>query len=403
MGKISEWISRLLNQMLFVVLSVWRNVQGQQGSSDIYLVRFAHIGDFFVWLDSAGAYRSMYPGRKIIFVTYRYKDVTDIAKSCGLFDEVIAWETRGFQRIASLLQAAGRRGDMVINANPSRSLLSDLFVMAIRANIRIAPESDKTQISGRRLLRSDRIYDWVVPCPGPEVMELIRNAKFIRGLGYREFKAGIPCLREKNGFRLRSEAAPAKPYFIIFPDGEGPMKFWDYRKFAEVIRRLFCCSGMECILMGSKAFRELGDRMIAEVAERDRCRNLMGDTDLTGCVDMIRHAALVVCNDTGAAHIAAAVRTPAVVIAVGWDRGRFFPYRPEKTEPEDVPPIDVTASLPCLGCIRNLPDLRRLKCRTHGVAACVANVTVEQVWEAVQKAAGEYRIQEIQTEQEEYQ
>ena len=69
-GKISEWISRLLNQMLFVVLSVWRNVQGQQGSSDIYLVRFAHIGDFFVWLDSAGAYRSMYPGRKIIFVTY---------------------------------------------------------------------------------------------------------------------------------------------------------------------------------------------------------------------------------------------------------------------------------------------------------------------------------------------
>ena len=31
---------------------------------------------------------------------------------------------------------------MVINANPSRSLMSDLFVMAIRANIRIAPESD---------------------------------------------------------------------------------------------------------------------------------------------------------------------------------------------------------------------------------------------------------------------
>lgn len=397
MGKVSEWISRQLNRLLFVVLFVRRRAKKHQDSSDIYLVRFAHMGDFFVWLDSAKAYRKLYPGRKIIFVTYRYKNVTSIAKTCGLFDETVAWETGGFKRVVSLIQAMKRHGDLVINANPSRSLLSDLIVMAIGANVRIAPESDRTQMSAGWLRLSDRIYDRIIPCPGPDVMELIRNAEFIRGLGLGSFKAGVPHLRKSGAFK----ELPATPYFIVFPDGEGSMKFWDYRKFTEIIRRLFQCSDMECVLMGSRRHRELGDQIMAGIAAKNRCRNLMGSTELTGCVDMIRHASLVICNDTGAAHMAAAVRTPAVVIAVGWDRGRFFPYRTEKTEPEDVLPIDVAAALPCLGCIQTAPDLCRLKCLTDGAAACVASVTVEQVWEAVMKASRKYKIQEIQTVQEE--
>lgn len=393
MGKVSEGISRQLNSFLFVLLSLRPRAKRQQHNRDVYLVRFAHIGDFFVWLDSAAAYRKLYQGRRIIFVTYRYKDVTDIAEQSGLFDEVIAWETKGFKRITSLLQAMKRQGDVVINANPSRSLLSDLFVMAIGANTRIAPESDRTQMSQYWLDKSDRIYDRIIHCLGPDVMELIRNAEFIRWLGLSDFKAGIPYLRESAA---EHQTTPSKPYFIVFPDAEGPMKFWPYRNFIEMINRILHCSTLDCLLMGGQTHRELGNQMMEGITSKDRCRNLMGLTDLTGCTDFIRHASLVICNDTGAAHMSAAVRTPAVVIAVGWDRGRFFPYRPEVQKPEDVPPIDVTADLPCLGCIRTLPDLRRLQCRVDGAAACVAMVTVEQVWEAVERAVCEYGIDEIQ-------
>lgn len=82
--------SRLFNQILFLFLACTRSFRPlRQNTNSVLLVHFAHIGDFIVWLDSAQAYRSLYPAQKIILLCRKFKDISAIANKSGLFDEII--------------------------------------------------------------------------------------------------------------------------------------------------------------------------------------------------------------------------------------------------------------------------------------------------------------------------
>src|SRR5699024_9059570 len=50
-----------------------------------------------------------------------------------------------------------------------------------------------------------------------------------------------------------------------------------------------------------------------------------GLTDLGMLASMLQRAPLLICNDTGVSHVAAAMRTPSVVIASGSDVNRWAP------------------------------------------------------------------------------
>jgi len=57
--------------------------------------------------------------------------------------------------------------------------------------------------------------------------------------------------------------------------------------------------------------------------------DLMGKTSLPQLLDVINHAALVVSNDTGPAHLSIALGTPTLVIVGGGHFGCFVPYPPD--------------------------------------------------------------------------
>lgn len=381
--------SKGLNEVLFQILRLRALRKKYINSNYVYVIRFAHIGDFCLWLDSAREFRRLYPKQKIVFITYRYKNVKSIAEATGYFDKVICLDTEGFKRIKTIKRACHFKGNVIINFNPSRSILSDLFVLAIQANTRIAQKSDLSEMGSKQLKRSDSIYDKIIDCDLNQ-MELIKNAEFMRGLGVEEFKARLPRLPD---IPCNIEV-PERKYAIVFPDADASIQIWNFKNFARVIEHLLSKGIDRCLILGSGKYRELGNRILEEMKKvspdkyvdlEQKCSNMMGETTLEECIKLARHASIVVSNDTGGAHIAAACNTPCVVLAAGWNRGRFFPYKVEEQRSGENMPVDIVAVIPCLGC--GIENINRFdpECGIDGVPRCISMNTAEEIIEKVDK------------------
>ena len=97
-----------------------------------------------------------------------------------------------------------------------------------------------------------------------------------------------------------------KPVAVFCPGAEyGPAKRWPAHYYAE-LAQLLRMQGYAVWLIGSPKDKEVADKIIA--LGNEPCRNLCGVTDLAEAIALLSCADLVVSNDSGLMHIAAALR-----------------------------------------------------------------------------------------------
>jgi ADP-heptose:LPS heptosyltransferase len=113
-----------------------------------------------------------------------------------------------------------------------------------------------------------------------------------------------------------------KGYACIHPGARLASRRWLPERFAEVADRLHA-NGLAIVLTGTESEAPL----VAAVAEGMRAPaiDLTGRTSLGTLAALAAAAELVVCNDTGMSHVAAAVGTPSVVVCSGADPRRWRP------------------------------------------------------------------------------
>ncbi|MBZ0172338.1 MAG: glycosyltransferase family 9 protein [Phycisphaerales bacterium] len=122
---------------------------------------------------------------------------------------------------------------------------------------------------------------------------------------------------------------PAEPIAILNPGGNNPAKRWPGDRFAALADHLVRKHGMTVLINGSPAEAGLC-REIAEAAESDRVIALPDHDHTIGALKVFcRDAGLMVTNDTGPRHIAAAVGCPLVSLFGPTDaRWTTIPVRP---------------------------------------------------------------------------
>ncbi len=103
-----------------------------------------------------------------------------------------------------------------------------------------------------------------------------------------------------------------KPVAVFCPGAEyGPAKRWPMTYFAEIAQRLRN-HGYAVWLVGSAKDRDIADAIIA-LGNSD-CRNLCGKTDLSDAIALLSLAQLVISNDSGLMHLAAALDRPMLAL-----------------------------------------------------------------------------------------
>ena len=144
-----------------------------------------------------------------------------------------------------------------------------------------------------------------------------------------------------------------RPVVVFCPGAEyGPAKRWPAGHFAALARRL-ADRGAAVWMIGSE-----GDRPIAEEIARlseGRAISLCGRTGLGSAVDLMSAAELVVSNDSGLMHVAAALEKPLIALY-------------GSSSPEHTPPMAESArivrveGLACSPCYERTCPLGHFRC-----------------------------------------
>ncbi|MGD1041944.1 MAG: glycosyltransferase family 9 protein [Sedimentisphaerales bacterium] len=127
---------------------------------------------------------------------------------------------------------------------------------------------------------------------------------------------------------LAQNNVPIEKYVVFVPGSAHKDKCWPRGRFAELAERIAERFGLAIVACGSAGEVNIVKEM--KTLSRTPIVDLAGKTTLKELVELLREARLVVSNDTGPGHIAAALGTPMVMM-FGWSNpARIMPYgRPE--------------------------------------------------------------------------
>jgi ADP-heptose:LPS heptosyltransferase len=154
--------------------------------------------------------------------------------------------------------------------------------------------------------------------------------------------------------------SPAPGAIIVHPGCGFPARCWPDDRYASVARWL-AESGRRVVVTGSAAERPLAISVAATAGLPDDAV-LAGRTTLSQLAATVTEAALVVCGDTGIAHLATAYGTPSVVL--------FGPVSPQRWGPPPERPQHVALWAGSTGdTFADRPDPGLLRITTSQVIA----------------------------------
>ncbi len=165
---------------------------------------------------------------------------------------------------------------------------------------------------------------------------------------------------EKIDKLLKSQGVNAQ-YAVIVPGAAQPNKRWPIERFAELAGKISGRFGLSIVVTGSQGEREyieaIGKRVV----------NLAGKTSVCELIPLMKRASLVVSNDTGPGHIAAALGVLMVMIFGPTNPARVCPYK----RPQCVAAVE--------------PNGRGMKADSYDPRHDITHIIVEQVFETACK------------------
>ena len=204
---------------------------------------------------------------------------------------------------------------------------SGLLTWATRAPIRVG-STNAREFGGLFCTHLAPVHTWWQHA----IERYLTVAEFL-GLGRDPVEFIFPT--DDTDRQFVNELLPNQPFAVLLPATNWETKQWPVENFAALIEPLRQRFGLESVLAGGPDAAKLAPSLPGAI-------NLAGKTSLRQLIAVLERADLVIANDTGPMHIAAALKRPLVTM--------FGPTSPIQTGPyrrmESVVRLDISCS-PC--------------------------------------------------------
>lgn len=329
------------------------------------LVRGANwVGDAVMTIPALREIRRLFPGAHITLWTR--PALRGVFQGVEFIDEFLTPETTSLTSMVRSLRA-GKFQLAILFQNAFRAAF---LVWAARIPIRCGYRTDgrgfllthPVKVDGRR--RQHQIFSYL------ELVAALERA--LTGNTTVDFATPdmslfvSPERRERaRAFLVERGVERDKALVIINPGATNSRaKRWFPERFAALADRLLERGDVSVAFIGSGDERSLAERIVAHMRRRPVV--LTGQTDLERLVEIISCAQVLVSNDTGPAHIGAAVGVPTLVL--------FGPTQHEVTRPFSERALVIRHPVFCSPCMRrDCPIDHR----------CMAAITVDEVYRRV--------------------
>jgi heptosyltransferase II len=314
------------------------------------------------WLGDAcmafPAVRALRDGRPDLRLTvFTPAKLADLWRSLGIIDEVICKEKGD-----SVLAAARR-----INRSGRTYDVGLFFTNSTRSTLEFALARIERLVGYQGSLRAF-FLEQIIPESRPGSAPEHQAQKGLRMAAH----CGADCQAAGLfGGEERRELATSPLHIGICAGAEfGPAKRWPLERYAEVMKLVSAQrAGIEWQFFGAPGEKEMGEKLSMMVSAAHQ--NLVGKTSMPELITALKRCTLLVTNDTGTMHLAAALGVPTVSI--------FGSTEPLLTGPLGTQHSIVRHHVPCSPCFKRECPLSHYDCMSGISAERVAEAVLQRV------------------------
>jgi len=299
---------------------------GRKPPLSFLIFRLDALGDVVMTTPLLRALKTAYPrSRCTVVVQKSYKSL--LATNPHI-DEVLtlphirpAWLPRGTRRLLAALlfyrtQLRKRYFDFAISPRWDADEHLATFLCVLTNTATRVGYSETTSATKQQLNRGfDRAYDICLP-PGPVQHEVLRNLAVAEELGAKSsdgtLEVQVTEQDRKQAARLLAEVPRGAKMLAIGMGAGSPGRRWPLERYAEVTAELVRQYRLWPVIVGSSAELPEAEKLAALVRSP---LTMVSGARLREVCAVLEHCELFIGNDSGCAHLAAAMGCTVIVIS----------------------------------------------------------------------------------------
>jgi ADP-heptose:LPS heptosyltransferase len=319
------------------------------GSKTLLIIKLDEIGDYILFRNFLKYFKASeeFKDYKITLLgNLAWKSLFDFLDK-DYADFSIWVEKRNFlrnlfYRKRILKTAAKYYYDTVVNCTLSRNyFIDDAFVKVISAGNKYGSSTDlSSQFDWQKRL-SDNYYSLLININEDYTFDFHRNRELVSSILKTNLNEVLPVIEKSN---IANKRILNEKYAVFYLGGRKNYKVWGISNFLSAARHLKEKYNLRIVLIGSSEDKRLSAEFENNFDTGDVI-NYTAKTSLVEIIEILNCASIMISNDSGLPHIAAALNTKLIVIVNGTHFGRFFPYPDNAQNVKAIYPPEIQNNL----------------------------------------------------------